>query len=99
MALPVALLYATHPHPSVSLAAHTLFCAIVRHADAVRGPPGLQRAPQEGGSAAPAFAACSSSAHDWVRSGMEAAYFPAKRQPLCGLQASEGMHDCFFDLT
>ena len=42
VALPVALLYATHPHPSVSLAAHTLFCAIVRHSDAVRASPGLQ---------------------------------------------------------
>ncbi|KAK9841030.1 hypothetical protein WJX81_006565 [Elliptochloris bilobata] len=34
VALPVALLYATHPHPSVSLAAHTLFCAIVRQSNA-----------------------------------------------------------------
>ena len=35
IALPVALLYATHAHSSVALAAHMLFCAIVRHADVV----------------------------------------------------------------
>lgn len=35
IALPVALLYATHAHSSVALAAHVLFCAIVRHADVV----------------------------------------------------------------
>lgn len=34
-AAPLALLYALHPHPPVAASAHKLFCAILRHVDAV----------------------------------------------------------------
>ncbi len=38
VALPLALLYAAHAHAAVALAAHGLFCAVLRAADEVRRP-------------------------------------------------------------
>jgi len=35
---PVALLYLLHPHAPVALAAHQLFCVVLRHLDMVSSP-------------------------------------------------------------